>query len=51
MADATERLVSVKKRCESQQVNGIAWLNAKRDEIGLTLLAKLVGVMQPILRR
>jgi hypothetical protein len=44
MADAAERIVSRKRKREDEQAMAVAWLKAKRDEIGLTALATTLGV-------
>jgi hypothetical protein len=44
MADAAERITSQWQKREDEQAVAVAWLKAKRDEMGLTALAKLVEV-------
>ena len=44
MADAAERIVSRRGKREGEQAAAVAWLKAKRDEIGLTALAKMLRV-------
>jgi DNA-binding transcriptional regulator PaaX len=44
MADAAERIVRRKQKRNDERVAAIAWIKAERDEIGLTALAKLLGV-------
>lgn len=44
MADAAQRIVSRKRKREDDQEAAVAWLKAKRDEMGLTGLAKMLGV-------
>jgi hypothetical protein len=44
MADAAERIVSRKKRRDDEQAVAIAWLKTKLKEVGLTALAKMLGV-------
>ncbi len=42
MADAAERIASQRRKREDEQAAAVAWLKAKRDEIGLTALAKML---------
>ena len=44
MADAAERIASRLGKNQDDQAAAVAWLKAKRDEIGLTALAKMLGV-------
>ena len=44
MAAAAERIENRKKKREEQQAGAVAWLKAKREEIGLTALATMLGV-------
>jgi hypothetical protein len=44
MADAAERIADRRRKREDEQTAAVAWLKAKRDEVGLTALAKLLGV-------
>ncbi len=44
MADAAERIVGRRKRAEAEAVGAVAWLRTKRNEIGLTALADMLGV-------
>jgi hypothetical protein len=44
MADAAERVASQRGRRDGEQKQAVAWLKAKRDETGLTALAKMLGV-------
>jgi hypothetical protein len=44
MADAAERIVGRRTKREKEQAAAVEWLKAKRDEIGLTALATLLGV-------
>ena len=44
MADAAERIASRKEKLDEEQAAAVAWLRAKRDEIGLTKLVKMLGV-------
>jgi hypothetical protein len=44
MAEAAERIVGRKQRREQEDRDTVAWLKAKRDETGLTALAKMLGV-------
>ena len=42
MADAAERIVSSKQKREEQEKAVVACLRAKREEIGLTALARML---------
>jgi hypothetical protein len=44
IADAAERIVSIKKKRKGEQMAAIKWLQAKREEMGLTALSKMLGV-------
>ena len=44
MAAAAERIVELKKKREDEQAAAIVWLKAKRAGIGLSALAKMLGV-------
>jgi hypothetical protein len=44
MADAAERVEGQKRSGEGERAAAIVWLTAKRDEIGLTALAVMLGV-------
>jgi hypothetical protein len=44
MADAAERLTNKLQTRQGEAATAVAWLKAKRDEIGLTALAKMLGV-------
>jgi hypothetical protein len=44
MAAAVERIESRSRSREVKHVEAIAWLKAKREEMGLTGLAKLTGL-------
>jgi hypothetical protein len=44
MAAAAQRIVSHKIKLEGEQRATVAWLKAKRDEIGLIALAEMLGV-------
>jgi hypothetical protein len=44
MAEAAERIVSRKQKREYEQTAAVGWLKAKREEMGLTALAKQIGV-------
>jgi hypothetical protein len=44
MADAADRIVNRRQKQEKEGSVVVAWLKAKRDEIGLTALAKVLGV-------
>ena len=44
MADAAERVGRRRGRRDNQQKQAVAWLKAKLDEIGLTALAKMLGM-------
>jgi hypothetical protein len=44
MADAAERVTSRRRKREDEQAAAVEWLSAKRDEMGLTALAKMLGV-------
>ena len=48
MADAAERIVSKRRQREEETSAAIEWLKAKRDEVGLTALAKLLGMRQAL---
>lgn len=41
MADAAGRIVALAERRDSEKVAGIEWLKAKRDFVGLAMVAKL----------
>ena len=43
MADAAERIASRKHKHEDEHPAAVAWLRVKRDEMGLTALAKMLG--------
>jgi hypothetical protein len=43
MAEAAERIASREQKTEDEQAAAITWLKAKRDEIGLSALAKMLG--------
>ena len=42
MADAAARIVSLRGRRDDEHTQAVAWLTAKREHIGLTVLARLV---------
>jgi hypothetical protein len=44
MADAAERIVNRKKRREDEHAAAVVWLEAKRNEVGLTALSKMLAV-------
>jgi hypothetical protein len=44
MADAVERIASRRQKREGQEKEALAWLKAKKDEIGPTVLAKMLEV-------
>ena len=44
MADAAHRIASRRRKRNDEQAAAVAWLKAKRDEIGLTALAKQLDV-------
>ncbi len=44
MADAAERVASRRGKRHDEQKHVVTWLKAKREEIGLTALAKMLGV-------
>ena len=44
MADAAERIISGNKKRDQDNHATVAWLRAKRNEIGLTALSKMLGV-------
>jgi hypothetical protein len=44
MADTAERIAIRKIRLEQEQATAIAWLKAKRDQMGLTALAQKLGI-------
>jgi hypothetical protein len=44
MADAVERIAGCKQKGEDERVAAVAWLKARRDEVGLTALAKVLLV-------
>jgi hypothetical protein len=44
MADAAERIVGRRKRAEVEAAGAVAWLRTKRNEIGLTALADMLGI-------
>jgi hypothetical protein len=41
MVDGAQQIVSRKQKRGNEGVAAVAWLKAKRDEIGLTALAKI----------
>jgi hypothetical protein len=43
MADAGDRIASRKQNREGENAFAVGWLKAKREEIGLTALAKMLG--------
>jgi hypothetical protein len=43
MAEAAERIASREQKTKDEQAAAITWLKAKRDEIGLSALAKMLG--------
>jgi uncharacterized protein (UPF0335 family) len=44
IAAAVERIELRKRKLQDEQVATVTWLKGKRDKIGLTALAKLVGI-------
>lgn len=44
MADAAQRITSRRRKREDEQAAAVEWLRAKRDEMGLTVLAKMLDV-------
>jgi hypothetical protein len=44
MAEAAERIVLRRQKRDDEEEAVVAWLKAKRDEIGLAALTKLLGV-------
>jgi hypothetical protein len=44
MAEASERIASQRMKSQDDQAAVVAWLKTKRDEIGLTAFAKVLGV-------
>jgi hypothetical protein len=44
MADAAERIKSHREKREDERKAAVAWLKAKREELGLTALAKMLGL-------
>ena len=51
MADAAERVASRRGKLDDEQEQAITWLKAKREEIGLTALAKMLGADAANLRK
>jgi hypothetical protein len=48
MADAAERITSKSQARQEETAAAVAWLKAKREEIGLRALAKMLGGMRRI---
>jgi hypothetical protein len=44
MADAAERIAQPRQKREDDQTAAVAWLKAKRDEMGFTALRKMLRV-------
>jgi hypothetical protein len=44
LAAAAERIAMRRRKRQDEQSAAVAWLEAKRDEVGVTALAKLLGV-------
>jgi hypothetical protein len=51
MADAAERIVSLQQKGEDERRTVVGWLEARRDEIGLTALAKILDSNASNLRK
>jgi transcriptional regulator with XRE-family HTH domain len=44
MVDTAERIDSRRRKRDDEQAAAMAWLKARRAEMGLTALAKMLGV-------
>ena len=50
MADAAERIARRRRKRQDEQGAAVAWLKEKRDEMGLTALAKMLGPVAASIR-